>query len=285
VTGPYREPASVEPQDRTAARYVPMTHREERLRRVLRGLPLFALVLAAFLLERAWLVGLGLAYGVGVVVLGRMHEGSLNRRLKALAGTLAKNGDPHVAARNLESLVADSRPYPAFHSVALLFLGIARARGGDAQGALDLLLVVEHAGWLSHKVLWLAWLLPWLAQLYAVRDDLGRAQHWIEVATANLPADKHEVLVSPRTLVLLKQGKNDEAETAIERYVAGADASDPIREHFALLAAFARERAGKPVDANEVRKLVKSRAASPGRALPLEKWWADFEAFLVKYGA
>jgi hypothetical protein len=169
--------------------------------------------------------------------------------------------------------------------VALLFLGIARARGGDAQGALDLLQVVEQAGWLSHKVLWLAWLLPWLSTLYAVRDDMDRAQHWLAVAEANLPEDKRDVLVSPRTLLLLKQGKNDEAAAAIEAYIGGAEASDPIREHFALLGAFARDRAGKPVDADEVRKLVKSRVASPGRALPLEKWWADFEAFVVKYGA
>jgi hypothetical protein len=273
----------VERDEGKPARYVPLTRREERLRRVLRSIPVAALALAAFLLDRPWLIAGAVAWGVGVVLVARLHARALNERLKALAKTLARDGDPFVAARGLEAIVADARAYPGFHSVALLFLGIARARGGDADGALDLLYVVQRGGWLAQRVVWLAWLFPWLAQLHAARGEMDLAEQWLEVARAKLPPDKREVLVSPASLVALRRGRYEEAIAQIDAYVGTAAASDPVREHFALLRAFASERAGQPVDEAKVRELVKARLASPGRALPLEKWWTDFAAFVEKY--
>ncbi|HEY5242680.1 MAG TPA: hypothetical protein VIJ22_14470 [Polyangiaceae bacterium] len=265
------------------SRYVPLTRREERLRRVLRSVPVVLLALAAFVLERPWLIAGALAWGLGVVIVTRLHARALNGRLKALAGTLARDGDPSLAARSLEAIVADARGYPGFHCVALLFLGIARARGGDADGALELLYVVQKAGWLSHRTLWMAWLLPWLSQLHAARNELDLAEQWLEVARTSLPAEKREVLVSPESLVALRRGKNEEAIAAIDAYIGSDDASDPVREHFALLRAFAHDRAGHPLADDAVRPLVKSRLASPGRALPLEKWWDEFAAYLERH--
>jgi hypothetical protein len=283
VTGPYREAAPVEREPGTPARYVPLTRREERLQRVLRSVPVLLLTLAAFLLERPWLVAVALAWGLAVVVITRLHARALNGRLKALAGTLARDGDPSLAARSLEAIVADARGYPGFHCVALLFLGIAKARGGDADGALDLLYVVQRAGWLSHRALWMAWLLPWLAQLHAARNELDLAEKWLELARASLPPEKREALVSPESLVALRRGKNEEAIATIDAYIGAEDASDPVREHFALLRAFAHERAGHPLPDETVRPLVKSRLASPGRALPLEKWWDEFATYLERH--
>ncbi len=283
MTGPYRQAAPVEQEPGKPSRYVPLTRREERLRRVLRSVPVVLLALAAFVLERPWLIAGALAWGLGVVIVTRLHARALNGRLKALAGTLARDGDPSLAARSLEAIVADARGYPGFHCVALLFLGIARARGGDADGALELLYVVQRAGWLSHRTLWMAWLLPWLSQLHAARNELDLAEQWLEVARTSLPAEKREVLVSPESLVALRRGKNEEAIAAIDAYIGSDDASDPVREHFALLRAFAHDRAGHPLADETVRPLVKSRLASPGRALPLEKWWDEFAAYLERH--
>ncbi len=283
MTGPYRDAAPVERDPGTPARYVPLTRRDERLRRVLRSVPVVVLALAAFVLERPWLIAAALAWGLGIVVITRLHARALNGRLKALAGTLARDGDPSVAARSLEAIVADARGYPGFHCVALLFLGIAKARAGDADGALELLYVVQKAGWLSHRALWMAWLLPWLAQLHAARNELDLAEKWLEVARASLPADKREVLVSPESLVALRRGKNEEAIATIDAYIGAEDASDPVREHFALLRAFAHERAGHPLPEDAVRPLVTARLASPGRALPVEKWWDEFATYLQRH--
>jgi hypothetical protein len=266
-------------------RYVPMTRRDWRIRRVLRSVPIVLFAAAAYLLDKPWLIAGAIGWGLGVVIMNRLHERALNGRLKALAGTLARDGDPFVASRNLEALVAESRGYPGFHSVALLFLGIAKARGGDADGALDLLYLVQKGGWLAHKALWMAWLLPWLAQLHAARAEVDLAEQWLEAARKVLPEGKQEGLVSPQALVLLLRGKNDEAVAQIDAYVAGAAASDPVRQHFELLRAFACERAGRPLPDDEVRRLARARAESPGRALPLEKWWADFAAFLDRHAA
>jgi hypothetical protein len=245
--------------------------------------PVVLLALAAFVLERPWLIGAALAWGLGVIVVNRLHARALNGRLKVLAGTLARDGDPSVAARSLESIVADARSYPGFHCVALLFLGIARARGGDADGALELLHVVQRSGWLSRRTLWMAWLLPWLAVLHAARNELDLAEKWLEVARAKLPEDRRDVLVSPESLLALRRGRYDEAITLIDAYIGTDGASDPVREHFALLRAFAYERAGHPLPEDEVRSLVKARLASPGRALPVEMWWADFASFLGRH--
>lgn len=285
MTGPYRDPAPVEREAGTPLRYVPMTRREERIRRVVRSVPVVLFALAAFLFDRPWLVAVAIAWGLGLVVVNRLHERALNGRLKALAGTLARNGDPFVASRNLEALVAESRGYPGFHSVALLFLGIAKARGGDADGALDLLYAVQKGGWLARKALWMAWLLPWLAQLHAARGEVDLAEQWLEAARQVLPEGKQEGLVAPQALVLLRREKYDEAIAQIDAYVAGAEASDPVRQHFELLRAFACERAGRPLPGDEVRRLAKARVEAPGRALPLEKWWADFAAFLDRHAA
>jgi hypothetical protein len=277
---PYRESGALEGEPVTAARYVPLTRREDRLRRVLRSVPVVLFAAAAFLLDRPWLIAVALAWGIGLLVLARMHARALNERLKALAGTLARDGDPSVASRALEALVGDARPYPGFHCVALLFLGIARARAGDCDGALELLYAIQRSGWLAHRVLWMAWLLPWLSQLHAARGDLDLAEQWLEVARAKLPAEKKEVLVSPECLIALRRGKNDEVVAAVDAYVAAADASDPVRQHFALLRAFALDRAGRPMPDAAVRELVRVRVASPGRALPIEKWWADFATYV-----
>jgi len=285
VTEPYREAASVEREPAAPLRYVPITRREERFRRILRSLPVLLLALAAFALDRPWLIAAALAWGLAVVIVMRLHARALNGRLKALAGTLARDGDPSLAARSLEAIVADARAYPGFHCVGLLFLGIARARGGDADGALDLLYVVQRSGRLAHRMLWMAWLLPWLAQLHAARGELDLAEQWLEVARATLPPDKREVLVSPESLVALRRGKNDQAIATIDAYIGEEAASDPVREHFALLRAFAHERAGHPLADDQVRPLVKSRLASPGRALPIERWWVDFAGFLERHAA
>jgi hypothetical protein len=284
VTGPYREAAPVEPDPGKPSRYVPLTHRQERLRRLLRSVPVVVLALSAFVLERPWLIAGALAWGLGVIVVTRMHARALNARLKALAGTLARDGDASLAARSLEAIVADARGYPGFHCVALLFLGIARARGGDADSAIELLYEVQRAGWLAHRALWMAWLLPWLSQLHAARNELELAEQWLDIARTKLPADRREVLVSPESLVALRRGKDDEAIAIIDAYIGTATAAgDPVRDHFALLRAFAHERAGRPLPEEEVRSLVKARLASPGRALPLETWWADFASFLDRH--
>jgi hypothetical protein len=262
-----------------------MTRHEWRLRRVLRSLPVLLLAFGAFAAEWPVLIAAAVAWGVGVVVRGRLHERSLNERLKASALMLARGSDPFVASRNLESLVADARAYPGFHSVALLFLGILRARGGDAEGALALLHAVERAGWLSHRIVWMAWLLPWLAQLHAARGELEVAERWLAVAQATLPRDRAGALVSPESLVLLRRGKNDEAIARIDAYLGGATSGDAPNDstflHLALIRAFAKDRAGRPAPRDEVRRLVRARLASPGcTPVPLEAWWAEFASFL-----
>jgi hypothetical protein len=279
---PYRAGATVALPER-GAHYAPMTRREERLRRWLRSVPVLLLMLAAFLLERPWLLGVAMAWGIGVVVVMRLSARSLNARLKALAGTLARDGDPFVAARALEAIVADARGYPGFHSVALLFLGIARARGGDADGALELLYVVQRGGWLDHRAVWLAWLLPWMSQLHAARGDIDEAERWLQAARAKLPPERQDALMSAEAVLGLRRSRDEEVIAAIDAYTGITEASDPVREHYALLRAFACERAGHPMPEPEVRRLVASRRAAPGRALPLEKWWADFAAFLDRH--
>jgi hypothetical protein len=275
----------MEREEGKPARYVPLTRREERLRRVLRSVPVALLALSAFLLQRPWIIAVAIAYGLIIVLVTRLHARALNGRLKALARTLARDGDPFVAARSLEAIVADARAYPGFHCVALLFLAIARARGGDADGALDLLYVVQRSGWLAHRVVWMAWLLPWLSQLHAARGEMDLAEKWLEVARAKLPQDKREVLVSPESLVALRRGKWDDAIALIDAYAKNGEASDPVREHFALLRAFACEKAGRAVAEEKVKQLVKARLASPGRALPLEKWWADFAEYVERHAS
>jgi hypothetical protein len=283
---PYRAAAGVEPEPARAQRYVPLTRAQERLRRMLQMVPTIALALLAFALERPWLLAASLAWGIGLVIATRLHARSLNARLKALAGTLARDGDPFVAARSLEAVISDARAYPGFHSIALLFLGIARARGGDADGALELLYVVERAGWLAHRDLWMAWLLPWLSSLHAVRGELDLAERWLEVARERLPEDKRGALVASETLVALRRGRPEEAIGHIDRYLNGealaatGHRADSVRAHFALMRAFACERAGRPLPEDEVRDLVAARLSSPGRSLPLEKWWAEFAAFV-----
>ena len=279
---PYRDGATVAPPDR-GTRYAPMTRRAARLRRGVRALPVVLFALVAFLLERPWLLGVAIAWGIGVIVVTRLSARSLNARLKALAGTLARDGDPFVAARALEAIVADSRGYPGFHSIALLFLGIARARSGDADGALELLYLVQRGGWLAHRAVWLAWLLPWMSQLHAARGDVDQAEQWLRAARDQLPPERQDALVSAEAILGLRLRRDEEVIKSIDAYAGVAEASDPVREHYALLRAFACERAGRPMPQDEVRRLVALRRAAPGRALPLEKWWVDFAAFLERH--
>jgi hypothetical protein len=282
VTTPYREPAVADSGSKPR-RYVPITRRQERAQRLLRSVPVLLIALAAFVFERPWLLAVAIAWGLGIIIATRLHARSLNGRLKALAGTLARDGDPNVAARSLEAVVADSRPYPGFHSIALLFLGIARARGGDADGALELLCIVQQAGWLDRRDVWMAWLLPWLAQLHAARGDLELAEQWLATARQRLPEGRRDALTSAEALVALRRGRLDESMNRIDAYIAGTAASDPVRGHFALLRAFASDRAGRPLPDGEVRALVEARLASPGRVLPLEKWWAEFAEFVDRH--
>ncbi|HTQ47823.1 MAG TPA: hypothetical protein VMI75_33930 [Polyangiaceae bacterium] len=277
---PYREPAPPREEPGPEPHYVPLTRKQERLRRWLRVVPVVLLTLAALWTGRLWLLVTPVVYGLAVIVSDRLHARSLNGRLKAIAGTLARGSEPFVVSRALEAVVADSRPYPGFHSVALLFLGIARARGGDLDGALDLLYVVQRAGWLARRPVWLAWLYPWLSQLHCARGEVDLAGKWLEVARTALPASRHGVLASPEALLALRQGRYEEAIVSIEAYLRAEEVAETTRAHFSFLRAFAYERAGRPLLVEEVRAVVAARLASEGHALPVEKWWPELAAFV-----
>jgi len=257
-----------------------LTRREALLGRIVRAVPMLALALLAFVAERPWLLPAAIAWGLGVIIIDRLHARSLNARLKALAGTLARDGDPHVAARGLEAVVSDARSYPGFHSIALLFLAIARARTGDADRALELLYTVDGAGWITHRDVWMAWLLPWLAALHAARGELELAERWLAVARARLPEGKRESLIGAEALLALRSGRNDEAVARIDAHLQAIPPSDAARTHYALLRAFARERAGRPLPDDEVRAIIADRLAAPGRALPVETWWAELAEYM-----
>jgi hypothetical protein len=217
---PYRAVAESAREPERPPRYVPLTRRQEQLRRWMRALPILGFFALALAVERSWLVGASVAWGIGILVANRLHTRALNGRLQALARTLVRGGDPFVAQRGLEALVSDARAYPGFHSVALLFLGIARARGGDADGALELFYVVQRAGWLEERALWMAWLLPWLASVHAARGELDRAEAWLAEARARLPGDKRDPLVACEALVALRRGRPQEAIARIDGYRA-----------------------------------------------------------------
>ena len=238
------------------------------------------LTIAALRLGRLWLLVTPVVYGVAVIVSERLHARLLNGRLKAIAGTLARRSEPFVVSRALEAVVADARPYPGFHSVALLFLGIARARGGDLDGALDLLYVVHRAGWLERRPVWLAWLFPWLSQLHCARGEMDLAAKWLEAARAALPASRHGVLASPRGAAGAAPGAIRGGHREHRGVPARGGGGRVTRSHFAFLRAFAYERAGRPLPVEEVRAVVAARVASEGRALPVEKWWAELAAFV-----
>jgi len=94
------------------------------------------------------------------------------------------------------------------------------------------------------------------------------------------------VLLAPQVLVDLRRGRNDAVVAAVDAHldgVAAGEASDPVRDHFALLRAFAAERAGRPLPEEAVTRVVGARLASPGRALPLEKWWPELDAFVTRH--
>jgi hypothetical protein len=277
---PYRHAAPQREESGPEPHYVPLTRRQERLRRWLRAAPVVLLTLGALWVGRLWLLVTPMVYGVAVIMSERLHARSLNARLKVIAGTLARGSEPFVVARALEAVVADARPYPGFHSVALLFLGIARARGGDLDGALDLLYVVQRAGWLKGRPVWLAWLFPWLSQLHCARGEVDLASKWLEVARAALPANRHGVLASPEALLALRQGRHEEAIVAIEACLGADGTADATRSHFSFLRAFAYERAGRPLPVEEVRAIVAARVAAEGRALPIEKWWVEVATFV-----
>jgi hypothetical protein len=279
---PYRQAAPPQEEPGPESHYVPLTRRQERLRRLLRAVPIVLLTFLALYVGRLWLLVTPMLYGVGIIMSERLHARSLNARLKAIAGTLARGSEPFVVSRALEAVVADARPYPGFHSVALLFLGIARARGGDLDGALDLLYVVQRAGWLDGRPVWLAWLLPWLSQLHCARGEVDFARKWLQVARAMLPPSRQGVLASPEALLALREARYEDAIAGIEACLKAGETADPTRSHFAFLRAYACERAGRPMPEDEVREIVAARVASEGRALPVEKWWPEVAAFVEK---
>jgi len=63
-----------------------------------------------------------------------------------------------------------------------------------------------------------------------------------------------------------------------------ASASGPVREHYALLRAFACERAGRPLAAEETHRVV-AACVTPAhpRPFPLEKWWGELAAFVDRH--
>jgi hypothetical protein len=283
---PYRAVADVAREPERPPRYVPLSQTQVQVRRWVRRLPVAGFFALALVVERPWLVGVSVAWGIGILIVDRLHARSLNARLQALARTLRRGGDPFVAARSLEAVVSDARPYPGFHSVALLFLGIARARGGDAEGALDLLNAVHRAGWLEGRRVWLAWLLPWLATIHAARGDLERAESWLAYACSRLrPEHRRYSLVPCEAIIALRRGRPDEAIAKIDGYRAAhpTETSGDVRSQAALLRAFACEQAGRPLPAEDVRALVAARAESAGQGLPLEKWWTEFATFVSKH--
>ncbi|MGA9854749.1 MAG: hypothetical protein WBR29_05685, partial [Gammaproteobacteria bacterium] len=231
------------------SRYAPISRRRERTVRWLRSVPVLVLACGGLALGRPWLFGAAMMWGIASVVLHRLHARSLNTRLKALAAMLARDGDPSVAVRSLESIVADARALPGFHSIALLFLGIARARTGDVDGALDLLYVVHRAGWLDRRDVWQAWLLPWLSHLHGARGDLDLAEQWLDAARARLGGgqpdrtDRLASLVAPATLLALRRGDYDGAVARLDEAAGAAGETDPQREQRAVLRAFALEQA------------------------------------------
>ncbi len=252
---------------------------------MLRSLPVLLIATAAFVLERPWLVGAAIVWGLATIGLRRVHERALAARIKVLTGSLARGGDPRVAARGLEAVVADARDAPALHSIAVLLLAIARARGGDVDGALELLHAVDAGGWLAGREAWQAWLLPWMSQLHAARGDLDRAQQWLDVARERL-ASSPEVLVSPATVLDLRRGRYDEAIARIDALDGLPTTAEPLRQHYALLRAFACERAGRPLPEDAVTAVVSAYVGAPhARPFPLEKWWGELAAFVDRHAA
>jgi hypothetical protein len=282
VTAPYREPAPVL-RARPASRYVPVSRRRDRLWRVLRSVPVLLIATAAFILEQPWLVGAAIVWGLGTIGLRRVHERALAARLKVLTGSLARGADPMVAARGLEAVVADARDVPAVHSISVLLLAIARARGGDVDGALELLHAVDEGGWLTGREAWQAWLLPWMSQLHAARGDLDLAEKWLAVARERL-ASSPEVLVSPATVLALRRGRYEEVIAEIDALDGLQTAAEPLRHHYALLRAFACEQAGRPLPAEEAVRVVSACVAAPhARPFPLEKWWGELATFVERH--
>jgi hypothetical protein len=279
---PYREPAPGETSG-PPSRCVPISRRRERLWRVLRSLPVLLIATAAFALGRLWLVALAVAWGLTTIALRRAYARSIQTRLKALTGSLARDGDPMVVARGLEAVVADARDYPGFHSIAVLLLGIARARGGDVDGALSLLRVVDEGGWLAGREMWQAWLLPWMSQLHAARGDLDLAEQWLAAARQRLPG-RPEILLSPTTVLALRRGRYEEVIASIDAHPGLASSPEPVREHYALLRAFACDRAGRPLPDDETRRVVAACVAGlHARPFPLEKWWGELATYVERH--
>jgi hypothetical protein len=282
VTAPYREPTPVR-RAGPAARYVPISRRRDRLWRVLRSVPVLLIATAAFPLGQPWLVGAAIVWGLGTIGLRRVHERALAARLKVLTGSLARGGEPMVVARGLEAVVADARDVPAVHSISVLLLAVARARGGDVDGALELLHLVDEGGWLAGREAWQAWLLPWMSQLHAARGDMDLAEKWLALARERLPSSP-EVLVSPATVLALRRGRYDEVIATIDALEGLETAAEPLRQHYALLRAFACEQAGRPLPEAEAIAVASACAASPHtRPFPLEKWWGELATFVERH--
>jgi hypothetical protein len=260
-----------------------MTRRRERLQRWLRSVPVPLLTAGALLAGRPWGITVALAWGLADVVRRRMHEKALDARIATLAGSLARGADPGVAARGLEAVVADAGSLPGYHAVALLHLGVARARMGDIDGALELLHLVQGSGWLEARDAWQAWLLPSLCQLHAARGELDVAERWLEKARARLPGERHWVLAGSEVLVALRRGRYDDAIARADTSIAARSEEDPGRAFLAVLRAFAHDRAGRPLPGPEVERLVAASRATQAARVPLEKWWGELAAFFERH--
>lgn len=108
------------------------------------------------------------------------------------------------------------------------------------------------------------------------------AEQWLTTARQRL-AGRDEVLVSPATVLALRRGHYDEAIAGIEA-LALETATAPLRDHYALLRAFACERAGRPLPDEEARRVVAACVAGAHtRPFPLEKWWGELATFVERH--
>jgi hypothetical protein len=258
-----------------------MTQRRARLLRLVRSLPVPLLTAGALWLGKPWLIVFALGWGFVDVVRRRQHEKALDTRLHALVSSLRGDVEADLVVRGLEAFVADATAFPGYHSAALIYLGVARARSGDVDGALSLLHTVQGSGWLVGHTRWRNLLLSALAVLHAARGDLVDAQRWRDVRHGGRSSQRKGYF-NAGLLIALKSGRYDEAIARTEPLCARKPEL-AARSGIALLHAFARDQAGRPLPDAEARSVVAAWLARAGR-IPFEKWWPELGAFAERHG-